>query len=99
MSRTATVPEKTDDAVFARLDPSGIYRRHLDNYPGLFLTTSQAAELLQLSRQEVAYMCRSGAIPNMPLRHSDTAHWRIPKLSLLMYLAGIDRLPGPGDEE
>lgn len=84
---------------FTAVDPLGIYTMALAKYPGLFLTTSQAAEFLQLSRQEVAYMCRSGVFPNMPLRHCESAHWRIPKLSLLMYLNGIEELPNLGEEE
>lgn len=86
-------------AAFAAVDPLGLYTEALEEYPGLFLTTSQAAEFLQVSRQEVAYMCRSGAIPNLPLRHSETAQWRIPKLSLLMYVLGIEKLPDLKEEE
>ncbi|MGN0959339.1 MAG: helix-turn-helix domain-containing protein [Coriobacteriales bacterium] len=94
-----TTKHEKDDALridvdaFSLVDPSGFYTKCLEAYPGLFLTTAQVAEFLQVTRQEVASMCRMGAFPNMPLRHCDAAHWRVPKLSLLMYLNGMDKLP------
>lgn len=89
---------RVDDDLFAVVDPLGIYRKELEKYPGLFLSTAQVAEFLQVTRQEVASMCRMGAFPNMPLRHCDSAHWRVPKLSLLMYLNGMEKLLEPSKE-
>ena len=87
---------KIAESVIAAADPSGIYRKCLERYPGLFLNTTQAAEVLGVTRQEVAYLCRVGAFPNMPVRHSSASKWRVPKVSLLMYLNGIAELP-PAD--
>lgn len=84
----------TDYELYSSVDPTGVFIAMLSEYQA-FLTTADVAKILGCSKSTVCEMCLDGRLPNVPgskgRTESSKRHvWRIPKISVIAYMAGKD---------